>query len=301
MLSNNGQMPNNFRFTMFPAVLRWLIGANVGIFLLSYLMKYQPALAGLNEIFHYFGALWPVDSGRFFPSQYVSYIFMHAGVPHLFFNMLALWMFGMELANIWGTRRFLSYYLLCGIGAGVVHSIVTYFMGDGAPTVGASGAVMGIMVAFALLFPKRIVVIFPFPPMPAKYAAMVFTAVDLYLGVSQSGDGVAHFAHLGGAVVGFLLLWISRRRMLGGGAQRPAAPDPAVVPMPARVIDMPIMDGRNRETETSSTKRHALPILEFGDDQALIDALLDKASREGYHRLTDEEKELLIEASKRIR
>lgn len=304
MATFNTRNDNGLRLRMFPPILTWIIGANVLVFLLGLLAAQQPDPENSPLVLmRYFGSLWPLESGWFHAWQYFTYMFFHKDFIHIFFNMLALWMFGVELANMWGAKRFLYYYLLCGVGAGVIHSIVTFLMGTGAPTIGASGAVMGVVIGFGMMFPNRLIIVFPLPPMPAKYAALVFVGIDLALGLTHSDDGIAHFAHLGGAAVGFALLYFARRRAMKVVAQR----DPGAVPRnapairtPARVIDLPTEHAAGRP-EPARSRGRSLPSLEFGDDQALIDAILDKANREGYNSLSASEKELLIAASKRIR
>ncbi|HVZ40874.1 MAG TPA: rhomboid family intramembrane serine protease [Candidatus Kapabacteria bacterium] len=282
-----------------------MIATNILLFVAGLFTWTPPGSAPepLNGLFFYYGALWPVNSNGFAPWQYVTSMFLHASVAHVFFNMLALWMFGVEIANMWGWRRFLTYYMLCGIGAGLFHSLVTYLIHSPAPTVGASGAVMGVIAAFGLLLPRRIVIIFPFPPMPARYAALLMLGIDLFLGVTGTNDGIAHFAHVGGVIVGVILLLIARQR--AAKAMVPSVPGVGTVQpppiSPPRIVDLKVMDVRHREAEPVVPKRRTLPLLEFGDDQELIDALLDKASRDGYNSLTDDEKAMLVEASKRLK
>jgi membrane associated rhomboid family serine protease len=129
---------------------------------------------------------------------------------HILFNMFALYMFGRILENVWGAKRFLIYYLACGIGASVAHLAMQEIMGGVAPAVGASGAVMGIMVAFAYLFPNTQLFIIPIPfPVKAKWVVIGYVLLDLFGGFGKiAGDNVAHFAHLGGALVGFIILLI---------------------------------------------------------------------------------------------
>lgn len=150
-----------------------------------------------------YGALWPLGSGRFEPWQLVSYMFLHAGFAHIFFNLLALWMFGQAIENYWGTRRFSVYYFLTGIGAGLSQLLI----GAGAPTVGASGAVYGILLAFGMMFPERpIMLLFPPIPIKAKYFVLIFGGIELFSGVTGTSAGIAHFAHLGGMLVGYILI-----------------------------------------------------------------------------------------------
>lgn len=162
-------------------------------------------------------ALWPAGPANspFMPWQLLTYGFLHGNLYHIFFNMLGLWMFGREIELLMGTRRFLVYYLVCVVGAGIVQLVVAAIEGGFYPTVGASGGLMGVLLAFALAYPnRRIMLIFPPIPMPAKYFVLIFGLLSLYLGFSGNVPGVAHFAHLGGMLFGFLLLryWARPRR-----------------------------------------------------------------------------------------
>ncbi len=170
-------------------------------------------------------------------SQLISYMFMHANFQHIFFNMFAVWMFGRVLEQVWGPRRFLTYYLICGIGAGLIQELVQYLeyaftlsnydsvnlgiAGGIIPmeeylnmmtTVGASGAVYGILLAFGMLFPNSQMFIFPLPfPIKAKYFVIGYAVLELFLGL-DGGDGVAHFAHLGGMLFGLILIIYWRKK-----------------------------------------------------------------------------------------
>ena len=162
-------------------------------------------------------ALWPAGPANspFMPWQLLTYGFLHGNLMHIAFNMFALWMFGRELELMMGPRRFITYFLTCVIGAGVVQLIVANFQGGLYPTVGASGGVFGILLAYGLAFPNRtIMLLFPPIPMKAKYFVLVFGLLELYLGISGNAPGVANFAHLGGMLFGFLLLrhWNRGRR-----------------------------------------------------------------------------------------
>jgi len=162
-------------------------------------------------------ALWPATDPRspFMPWQILTYGFLHGGTTHIFFNMFGLWMFGREIELHMGSQRFLIYYIVCVAGAGVVQLIVAALQGGLYPTVGASGGVFGILLAYGLTFPNRIVVpLFPPIPMRAITFVILFGLLELYLGFSGNAPGVANFAHLGGMLFGFLLLrhWRGRRR-----------------------------------------------------------------------------------------
>ena len=164
-----------------------------------------------------------IDHVGFLPWQLLTYGFLHGGFTHLFFNMFALWMFGGPLEETWGSRRFFTYYVVCVVGAGLVQLLVTTLAaGNGGPvypTVGASGGVFGLLLAYGLLFPNvRLMLIFPPIPMRARTFVVVYGLLELFLGVTGTQQGVAHFAHLGGMAFGFLLLqhwrgrWPFRRR-----------------------------------------------------------------------------------------
>lgn len=148
-----------------------------------------------------FGGI-PLEPGVFYPWQLVSYMFLHGGFGHLFFNLFALWMFGQQIEYVWGTKRFVSYYLLSGVGAAFVHMLVS-----GSPVLGASGGVFGILLAYGMMFPnRRILLLIPPIPIPAKFFVAGYGALELLNGLSAPYSGVAHFAHLGGMVAGFLLI-----------------------------------------------------------------------------------------------
>ena len=200
---------SDFKFTRpdnFPPVVKWLIIVNVAVFIAQNTIGSQYAL---TEHF----ALWPIGSPYFEPYQLFTHMFTHGSLGHIFFNMFALWMFGKILENVWGPKRFLNFYLLSGIGAAVVHLAVQYFMGGYSPAVGASGAIMGVLVAFGYLFPNTelFILFIPFP-IKAKWAVIGYVAIDLFGGIANfSGDNVAHFAHLGGALTGFILVLLSNK------------------------------------------------------------------------------------------
>jgi membrane associated rhomboid family serine protease len=196
------------RHSAIPDVIFILLIANGLVFALQQLSS--------NFMMAYF-ALWPVHAPYFWPWQLVTYGFLHSPnvLSHILFNMLMLWMFGRELERMMGSRRFLTYYLTCVVGAGIVQLIVAGSQGSFHPTVGASGGVFGILLAYGMTFPNRmIMLIFPPIPMKAKYMVILFGVLELYMGISGGAPGVANFAHLGGMLFGFLLLryWAKPRR-----------------------------------------------------------------------------------------
>lgn len=227
-------------FNILPVVVKNLLIINGLVFLAE--MAFDPSLTGwFSQTF----ALHDVRSVYFKPHQLVTHLFMHGGVGHILGNMFALWMFGSALENQWGPRRFLTFYILSGLGAALLHlgvlymentPIVEYFRTLPAAqqeewlyrpnfklngiTVGASGAVFGCLAAFGYLFPNEYIYLYFFVPMKAKWFVLLYAGAELWLGVQNSaGDNVAHWAHLGGALVGFLLAYywkrqdINRRRL----------------------------------------------------------------------------------------
>jgi len=151
--------------------------------------------------------LWPLQTPLFAPYQIVTYAFLHASFMHLFFNMFALYMFGRTLEESWGPRRFIVFYFASVLAAAITQLIVTSMTGSFYPTVGASGGVFGLLLAFALYFPRqRIMLLFPPIPMPAWLFVAVYGVLELVLGVTNTQAGVAHFAHLGGMLGGALVI-----------------------------------------------------------------------------------------------
>lgn len=187
----------NTQFSVFPPAVKHLLIIN-GIFFVGL------STPGVAQMLFEYGALWPIGSGLFQPWQLVTYMFLHGGFGHIFFNLFALWMFGQSIENYWGTKRFTVFYFLTGIGAAILHMFIG---GGGAPTIGASGAVYGILLAFGMMFPNReIMLLFPPIPIKAKYFVALFGVIELISGISRTDSGVAHFAHLGGMLVGFILI-----------------------------------------------------------------------------------------------
>ena len=153
-------------------------------------------------------ALWPLYSGYFLPWQLLSYAFLHGSFNHLFFNMFALWMFGLPVERIWGSRKFAQYYFVCVVGAGLVQLLVQYVSGDIYPTIGASGAVFGLLLAYGVMWPNNKLYLFFFPVgIKAKWFVVIYGAIELIFGVTGAMPQVAHYAHLGGLFFGAGLLW----------------------------------------------------------------------------------------------
>jgi membrane associated rhomboid family serine protease len=221
---------SDFHFTRssnFPPVVKNLIIINALVFFAQAMLDSQIQLTSKL-------ALWPVKFDEFHPYQIATNMFAHGSLGHLFFNMLALWLFGKDLENIWGHKRFLFFYLSCGVGAAALHMGIQYFRFDQVvqeteaaltrgdnetamrivrqigPALGASGAIMGVMAAFAYLFPNTAMVIPPVPvPVKAKWLILFLAAGDLFSGIANTGkDNIGHFAHLGGALTGIIIVLI---------------------------------------------------------------------------------------------
>jgi membrane associated rhomboid family serine protease len=183
-------------------VTRALLLINVAVYFLLPLLG-----GGVESAF----ALWPIGP-NFMPWQVVTYAFLHGSFEHLFFNMLGLWMFGSELERVWGDKRFLQFYTASVLAAAATQLIVTAVMGTNYPTVGASGGLFGLLLAFAMVFPNRIILLFFVIPMKARYLVLLYGLLELYQGVYVMNSGVAHFAHLGGMLGGLLMIRYWRRQ-----------------------------------------------------------------------------------------
>lgn len=291
------------RFLADNPALRAIILINLGVFVVQHLFLALFRYRGISveALFVQFFALQPLLSGSFFPWQLVTYQFLHAGLEniwHILFNLFALWMFGPELEQLWGSRRFTWYYLLCGIGAGIVHLGVQLFWTYPAPTVGASGAIYGILLAFGLTFPDRPVFMFPFfIPIPARILVLLMAAIEFISGLTSAGSPIAHFAHLGGALTGFLLLRFGDRWGIF------AALDRFWFWLRYRPLRAP---AASRSSATVSRLRYLRTeevLLYFEGEpitQSDIDAILDKIAASGYQSLSERERRILYEVSRRM-
>ena len=284
-------------FSFFPPVIKALLIINVVVWVLFdlFLPLFTYRGVPIFSLFSEYLALWPLGA-NFWPWQLVTYMFMHGGFGHLFFNMFALWMFGIELEHIWGSRKFLLFYLVCGIGAGLTNLLVAPLVGQASPTVGASGAVFGILIAFGMLFPNRPIYIWFLLPIRAKYLIAGYIGLELFYGITGTTDGIAHFAHLGGAAVGFLFILVENRLIPGRrwlevlSFSRPKQHSSVGPQERTEVKDARFYDIRTGEPLDDGTEV----------TQQMVDDILDKISREGYQNLTEKEKQVLNEASKRI-
>ncbi len=188
-----------------PPVTQWLLIANVAVFALE-----SSGMGGFASF-----ALWPPGGfdSAFAPWQLVTYSFLHGNLAHIFFNMLALYMFGGEVERLFGSRFYALYYFGSVIAAAICHLVVTTWLGaPPAPMVGASGGIYGLLLAFAIYFPhRRVMLLFPPIPLPSRVFVFGFALIELFLGITQTAAGVAHFAHLGGMLGGWLMIQYRRR------------------------------------------------------------------------------------------
>lgn len=189
----------------FPPVVFALLMINAGVFVAEYYLGLRTPIVRYFALFSYGEA--------FQPWQLLTYGFLHSNVMHLAFNMFGLWMFGRELESAWGSPRFLQFYLICIVGAGICQLVVSGYPDHFGYTVGASGAVYGILLAYGMTYPNRmIMLIFPPIPIKAKYFVVMFGLLELYSGLTRPGSSVAHFAHLGGMLFGLILILYWRKK-----------------------------------------------------------------------------------------
>ena len=283
-----------------PPITKNLLIINILMFAARYVVtRYDIDLNALLGL-HFFMA------SDFRPHQFITYLFMHGSFEHLFFNMFALWMFGRIIEQVMGQKRFLTYYMVCGIGAGLIQELVQYIHYLSlAPelsmisrdqlaealnmwnTVGASGAVYGILLAFGMTFPEERMFIIPIPvPIKAKYFVVGYAVIELLSAMLRSNDGVAHMAHLGGMLFGLFMLLHWRNP---GGLQKK------------------IRNWWAKHTAPKQRTFHYQKNTKFSDEmgynqqrkarQEEIDRILAKVKEHGYGSLTEEEKRKLFEAS----
>ena len=256
--------------------------------------------------------------------QFITYMFLHGGFTHILFNMFALWMFGSVIERVWGPKKFLFYYICCGVGAGFTQELVQYitysmegiaayqYVNAGGvqmstdayinlwTTIGASGAVYGILLAFGMIFPNERLFIIPFPfPIKAKWLIVGYIAIELFSAMSGPGDGVAHMAHLGGMLFGFLLIRYWQKHpdsSAGFGRSR----------------GQEFFDNLKRKYDARQNQQHmkaehtSAPRRETDEEynarqrknQEEVDAILDKIRKSGYDSLTKEEKKKLFDQSR---
>ncbi len=286
-------------FKFFPPVIKGLLISNVTLFLLAdFFGMFRIGSVHLVTIINSIFALYPLGDG-FQVWQLFTYLFMHGSFLHLLFNMFALWMFGMELENTWGSRKFLTYYIVCGIGAGISNLLVGPLFGPAAPTVGASGAIYGVLLAFGLMYPDRPIFVYLLLPIRARYFVILYILLELYAGVNGSSDGVAHFAHLGGAAVGFVFLLIDWDKIPLRAWWRQWRMSATT---PSRYGNSITRERYKTRDEISDARYYDVhgPDEDENVDQERIDEILDKISKHGYQSLSEEEKKILFDASKKL-
>lgn len=303
-----------------PTITKNLLIINVLMFFATWVFARQGV--DLNNLFglHFFLA------SDFSLYQLFTYMFMHANFTHILFNMFSLWMFGCVVENVWGPKKFLFYYLACGVGAGLIQLLAQFgefyvMASDQIPgfgfgdvmtvarnsqavlnlwtTVGASGAIYGILLAFGMLFPEQRMFIFPLPvPIKAKWFVCIFVAIELLSALGTSGSSVAHFAHLGGALFGYIMIRYWRNHPGGGGYGRSRGQqffdrmkDNWERRSHRKADETRRGDNQRRESDWDYNARRKAR-------QDEIDRILDKVRRSGYDSLTDEEKSKLFDGGK---
>ena len=198
---NNQYSPTGFSFL--PVAVKNLLIIN-GI---CYLADVVMARLGVIDLSYWLG-IWTLQTGMFRVWQPLTYMFMHGSFEHLFFNMFSLWMFGATLENVWGTKRFLFYYMVCGIGAGLISMLIPGYH----VSVGASGAIYALLLAFGMMFPNGYIYLYFLVPIKTKWFIVGMVVLELFEGFFRSSDGIAHFAHLGGMLIGFIIIMIWKKK-----------------------------------------------------------------------------------------
>lgn len=216
----------------FPAGVKWLLIINTAVFVFWYLGG--PTIQSMMSPLELVPRL-VVYSFPWFTYQLFTYMFLHGGISHLLFNMLALWMFGVPLEQTWGTRQFLKYYFLCGVGAGICDTTINALLHHDTSTIGASGAIYGLLLAFGVLFPDTQVLMYFLFPIKAKYLVMIYGAVELLLALGSRNSGISNLAHLGGMLFGLVYLKVPLAK--------------------ARWVHLPDFSGRYRQWKMQRAKK----------------------------------------------
>lgn len=292
-------------------VVRWLLILNVAAFIIT--LVFLSMGKNLSELF----GLFYTGTPYFHIWQPLTYMFMHGGMWHLLLNMFALWMFGRIIEQAWGSRRFLIFYLVCGLGAALTQELgqVLGLISARVSTVGASGAIFGVLLAFGMTFPNERMFIFPFPfPVKAKYFVAGYALLELFMGVGGANDGTAHYAHLGGMLFGLLLILYWRRRARGGSRwgsrwsgqafrnfwNKDPRPNPfRTTRGGASSASAGHYDRNERSTASTAHQSDYAYNQRRREDNEEIDRILDKIRQRGYEGLTADEKRRLFEASGR--
>jgi membrane associated rhomboid family serine protease len=272
------------------SAVKILLIANLAVFVLQVLTRGGRPLGGIIDQWGSFVPQWAIFGGEVW--RFVTYMFLHADFWHIGLNMFILWMFGSQLEALWGRRTFLIYYFVCGVGAASVYGVFKLFGYDSMiPMMGASGAVYGLLLAYGLTFPDNVILVFMILPMKAKYAVLIFGLIELLS--MGSASGVAHLAHLGGMVVGFVFLRLTAPGLARGGMGGTASLGRAWRNFRAR-SRMRVV--RPEDGSRGGNGRDEAPP---SPEQKRIDGILDKISREGLQSLTEEEQEILRRAGRR--
>jgi membrane associated rhomboid family serine protease len=270
-----------------PKAVKTLLIVNAAVFVLS-------ALLGLDTILNALFGLRPIlVVKRFMLWQPLTYMFLHADFSHIAFNMFGLWMFGVELEYNWGSRDFLKYYIVCGIGGAllvVVTSLLPFHLSSPfVTTIGASGAIYGILLAYGMMWPDRMILVFFVMPMKALHFVILFGAIDLLQGLTHAGGGVAYFAHVGGLLTGFVYLKYGWRIVIHFEnffkRHNPSAWN--------RRRNFTVVDGGRGKSDSSHDESP------HPDIDGEVDRILDKIARNGMESLTEEERRVLDRASRR--
>lgn len=258
------------RYSLFPPAIKWLLIINVIFYLVPRIFYLN-----LNTFYYILGLVPERLINGLYLWQLVTYLFVHGGFWHIFFNMFVLWMFGSELERTWGSKEFLKFYFIAGIGAGLFNVLFSLLSPSAwqTPVIGASGAIYGVLVAYAMLFPERLVYIWFLIPVKVKYLVIFLVAIEFLS--TYRPDGVAHFAHLGGALIGFLYLRYNMRWRL-------------------KKWSMTDLIQRLREERMNRKREEGDKLMEE------VDSILDKINKVGYENLTRREKKILEKASNKL-
>lgn len=277
---------NNSYYSNIPVVTRNILIINLIVWGACNLFNQIPLanILGLHDLNH----------GGFYLYQLITYQFTHVAFFHLFFNMFALFMFGRVLENYWGPSRFFTYYMVTGIGAGLIQLGICYFQDIYSVTIGASGAIFGILLAFGMIFPNTPLMIIPIPiPIKAKYLVIGYGLLELSMGfANRSGDDVAHFAHLGGMLFGILLILYWRKR---NGNFRTGNPwNQSFIKKITNLFKKKpkLIVHKRPESDWDYNARKA-------DESKEIDRILEKIKYSGYNSLSENEKKKLFDANKK--
>ncbi|MFP4547801.1 MAG: rhomboid family intramembrane serine protease [Fidelibacterota bacterium] len=274
--TNYGQY--HMRPQLFKGAIKVLIITNLVVFLVTNLL-------GINNfVFRFFGLVPKAVWSNGFIWQLFTYMFVHGGFMHLFMNMFVLWMFGMELENYWGKQEFLRFFIITGIGSGLITFL--FSLNSTIPVVGASGAVYALLLAFAMMFPERRIYLYFLFPIPAKYFVLIIGLVTFFSSIRPTTGGISHLTHLGGLVVGYIYL----KRNYLKYKMKQWLPNISIKNPFSKII-------RKVEKDKSKSTNNST---KYDTDETMreqVNIILDKISREGYDNLTEDEKRTLYLAS----